>query len=319
MSSEESEYNPFAGTPSLDALTLDRKVLRLLWKSGIRSLIDLIVAGKDKLVSIGLPAVKADELLARARALIPPVLTRQELLEALESTGRITTGSKHLDELIGEVPTHVVTEFAGPPGSGKTQLCHQLSVNVQLPPERGGLGGRALFIDAEGTFRPERIMKMADSVGLNSEEVLKNILYARVANTQKLINLVSKLEQVCLEHSVKLVVIDTISSLFRAELPDSLERARRLGCLAKMLVLEAAKLGVAIVVTNQVYTLPSEGVAYEEPVGSVVLGHVFQRRVQLRRISEHPTLILAMLVVAPDEPVRQTLFAVTEEGVRDAS
>ena len=317
--SEEPEFNPFADLPSLEALTLDGKVLLILWRSGIRSPIDLLLIGREKLASLGLSASEVDALLSKAKAILPPILTQQELLEHLGSTERVTTGSKYLDELIGKVPTRAVTEFAGPPASGKTQLCHQMAVNAQLPPESGGLGGKVLFIDAEGTFRPERIASMATALSLEPKEALRNILYTRANSTHRLFDLVSKLEEICSQRSIKLLVIDTISSLFRAEFPDPLERARQLGALAKMLILEAARLDVAVVVTNQVYTLPSEGASHEEPVGSAVLGHIFQRRVQLRRISEYPTLILATLTIAPDRPVRQTLFAITDEGVRDGS
>ena len=69
----------------------------------------------------------------------------------------------------------VVGEF----GSGKTQLCHQLAVMVQLPEERGGLGAKAIYIDTENTFRPERIMQMARARGLDPDQALNNIFYAR--------------------------------------------------------------------------------------------------------------------------------------------
>jgi len=54
-----------------------------------------------------------------------------------------------------------MTELIGEFGTGKTQLCHTLCVTVQLPKDRGGLEAGALFIDTEGTFRPERIVQIA--------------------------------------------------------------------------------------------------------------------------------------------------------------
>ncbi|NPB02756.1 MAG: DNA repair and recombination protein RadA, partial [Methanopyri archaeon] len=60
------------------------------------------------------------------------IKTLEEWAEKKER--RITTCSKALDELLGGgVPTGELTEFAGPFGSGKSQLAFQLSVNVQLP------------------------------------------------------------------------------------------------------------------------------------------------------------------------------------------
>ena len=97
----------------------------------------------------------------------------------------ITTGSKNIDNLLGGrgIETKAVTEAFGAFGSGKSQLGFQLAVNVQLPLEKGGANGKAVFIDSEGTFRPERIKQIAESVGANPEKVLKNILVARAFNS----------------------------------------------------------------------------------------------------------------------------------------
>ncbi len=81
--------------------------------------------------------------------------------------------------------TQAVTEIFGEYGSGKTQLAHQLSVNVQLPPEEGGLDGEAIYIDTENTFRPRRIKSIARGVNLDGEETLKNIFVAKVINTDQ--------------------------------------------------------------------------------------------------------------------------------------
>src|SRR5580693_7196718 len=83
--------------------------------------------------------------------------TGQAISERRKILGRITTGSKELDELIGGgVETNAITEAYGKFSSGKSQIGFQLSVNTQLPKKDGGLEGNVLFIDTEGTFRPER-------------------------------------------------------------------------------------------------------------------------------------------------------------------
>ena len=64
--------------------------------------------------------------------------------------------------LSGGIETQALTEFAGEFGSGKSQLCHTLSVTANMPKERGGLGGNVIFIDTENTFRPERINQIAE-------------------------------------------------------------------------------------------------------------------------------------------------------------
>ncbi|MEM1909975.1 MAG: ATPase domain-containing protein, partial [Thermofilaceae archaeon] len=78
-------------------------------------------------------------------------VTAEELAALDQSTPRLTTGVKSIDELLGGgLRVGDVYEFAGEFGTGKTQLCHQLSVTVQLPRERGGLSGGAVYIDTEG-------------------------------------------------------------------------------------------------------------------------------------------------------------------------
>ena len=75
----------------------------------------------------------------------------------------ITTGSKNLDNLLGGrgIESKAITEVFGAFGSGKTQIALSLAVNVQLPKENGGANGKAVYIDTEGTFRPERVKQYA--------------------------------------------------------------------------------------------------------------------------------------------------------------
>ncbi len=119
------------------------------------------------------------------------------------------TGAKPLDELIGGVPSVGTLEFVGPSGCGKTQLCHQLAVMVQLPPSSGGLGAPALYVDTEGTFRPERIALIADYRGLDPDEALERIIYARAYRWEDIVEAVSACED------VGVVLVDSLSRPFR--------------------------------------------------------------------------------------------------------
>jgi DNA repair protein RadA len=84
------------------------------------------------------------------------------------SMAKITTGVPDIDRMLaGGVETGAITEFYGGFGSGKSQMTHQLSINVQLPVEFGGANSRAIFIDTEDSFRPERITQMVQ--GLDTE------------------------------------------------------------------------------------------------------------------------------------------------------
>lgn len=53
--------------------------------------------------------------------------------------------------------------------TGKSQLSHTVCVTCQLSDARGRPGGKALFIDTEGTFRPERLVEIARRFGLDPD------------------------------------------------------------------------------------------------------------------------------------------------------
>ena len=132
---------------------------------------------------------------------------------------RCTTGSKSLDGLLsGGIETQALTEFAGEFGSGKSQLCHTLSVTANMPKERGGLGGNVIFIDTENTFRPERINQIAESYGIaNPEKILSSIFVCKIYNSSHLEFVIKNLAKYLEEFRASLVIIDSIISLHRAE------------------------------------------------------------------------------------------------------
>ncbi len=75
----------------------------------------------------------------------------------------ISTGSKELDKLLGGgIETGSITEMFGEFRTGKTQLCHTLAVICQLPLDMGGGEGKCIYVDTEGTFRPERLVAVAE-------------------------------------------------------------------------------------------------------------------------------------------------------------
>lgn len=75
----------------------------------------------------------------------------------------LASGSKALDGLLGGqgIETGSITEIFGEFRTGKTQLCHTLCVTCQLSKKDGGGEGMAMYIDTEGTFRPERLVQIA--------------------------------------------------------------------------------------------------------------------------------------------------------------
>ena len=109
--------------------------------------------------------------------------------------------------------------FALCPRSGKTQFCHTLCVTSQLPVEQGGGGGRVIYVDTEGTFRPERVKEIAEEYGLDSNDVLDNVLFARVSTCDQQIEIVNRAAAVIVEDAApfRLMIVDSIMGLFRVE------------------------------------------------------------------------------------------------------
>ncbi len=265
---------------------------------------------------------QAKKIIAAARkaADIGAFLTADKVLERRKTVGWITTGSKQLDALLGGgIETRAVTEVFGEFGSGKSQLGHQLCVNVQLPPEQGGLKGRAIFIDTENTFRPERILGMATAAELDSEEVLRNILVARSYNTDQQLLIAEKAEELIEKEGVRLIIIDSLTSHFRAEFVGRGTLAERQQKLARhLLVLHriADLKDIAIFVTNQVQARPDLFFGDPtRPIGGHVLGHSATTRVYLRKSKGGRRI--ARVVDSPSLPEGESVFMITESGIRD--
>lgn len=237
-----------------------------------------------------------------------------------QAMSKITTGSKTLDELLGGgIETQAITEMYGPFGSGKSQIGFQLSVNVQLPEEKGGLNGNCLFIDTENTFRPNRIIQMAQSQGLDPDKILKNIFVARAYNTDHQMFLIDKATDMIEENNIKLIVVDSLTSHFRADFMGRGELAPRQQKLNKHLhALQrlADAHNIAVYVTNQVQANPA--ILFGDPtnpVGGHIVAHQTSYRVYLRKSSGEKRI--AKIMDSPDLPPGECVFRVLPEGVRD--
>jgi len=234
--------------------------------------------------------------------------------------GKITTGSKELDELLGGgVETLGITEVYGRYGSSKSQLAFQLSVNVQQPKEKGGLGGKVLFIDSEATFRPERIKQMAEAMGLNGDEILKNIFVARAINSDHQMLLAEKAEELVKKENIRLVIVDSLTSQFRADYVGRgalADRQQKLNRHIHVLQRLAEQNNLAIFVTNQVMDNPA--IMFGDPttpIGGHILGHAATVRIYVRRGKEDRRI--ARLVDSPHLPEGEAVFKVTAEGIKD--
>lgn len=210
-----------------------------------------------------------------------------EFKSVVDKRERFTTGLKKLDDVLGGGITEWdIYEFAGEFGSGKTQLAHQLCVTVQLPPSRDGLGASAIFIDTEGTFRPSRIEDIAERFQMDGKEVLNNIWIVRPATVDELEDIVIREVKDLFRENVRLVVIDSIIALYRAEFKGRgmlAARQQRINYLIDWLKRYAYKYGVSIVYTNQVLSQPVPwGTVQKTPTGGNIIAHAATHRFVMR-------------------------------------
>jgi len=148
----------------------------------------------------------------------------------------ITTGSKTLDTLLaGGIETGSITEVFGEFRTGKSQLCHTLAVTCQLPFDMGGGEGKCLYIDTEGTFRPVRLLAVANRYGLNGEEVLDNVAYARAYNSDHQLQLLNQAASMMTETRFSLLIVDSATSLYRTDFAGRGELSARQTHLAKFM------------------------------------------------------------------------------------
>ncbi len=314
---EKRKYDHLKDLPGIGPATAQK-----LRELGFHTIESLATATVRELEPAGIGEKKAMEIIRLARSSISLSFIRaDELLKMRQNISRLTTGSRELDELLGGgLETQTITELYGEYGSGKSQICHQLCVNVQLPPERGGLGGGALYIDTENTFRTERIVQMAEHLDFDPEEVIRNIIFAEAYTSDHQTFLVENADKVVKENNIRLIIVDSLTSHFRSEYLGRemlAERQQKLNKHMHKLIRLARAFNAVAVVTNQVMSKPDVffGDAVH-PVGGHIVAHTSHTRVFLRKSARGPVRI-ARLVSSPYLPEGEMVFKITEHGVED--
>ncbi len=293
-----------------------------LIQSGYKTLESMAVASPMELIeAAGLGQATAEKAIKAARdALEMGFESADKLAEKRKHVGKITTGSKEVDALLGGgIETQSITEVYGKFASGKSQWCFQTAVTVQLPVEKGGLGGNCLYIDSENSFRPERVIQVAKHFGLEPEKVLKKVFVARAYNSDHQMLLADKSNELIKDKKIKLIIVDSLMAQFRSEYVGRGTLANRQQKLNKHLrtLMKLAELNnIAVLVTNQVMQRPD--ILFGDPtapVGGEVVAHASKTRIYLRK-SKADTRV-AKLVDSPSLPDGEAIFRVTENGVED--
>ncbi|MFA5258711.1 MAG: DNA repair and recombination protein RadA [Candidatus Pacearchaeota archaeon] len=316
---EEKVETKLADLPGIGPAAVEK-----LEAAGVFDLMGIAVLGPKELSEMaGLGEAVARKVIQAARKLMDlGFQDGLEFAEKREEIFHITTGSKELDNLLGGrgVETKAITEAFGTYGSGKTQLGLSLAVNTQMPIEKGGAEGKAVYIDTEGTFRPERIRQIAEAKGANPESALKNILVARAFNSDHQILLIDKVGELIKNgEPIRLVVVDSLTAHFRAEFSGRgmlADRQQKLNRYLHNLMKMAEQYNLAVYVTNQVMANPA--MMFGDPttaIGGNIVGHASTFRMYLRRGKKGSRV--SKLIDSPNLPDNECVFFVTAKGVTD--
>ena len=310
----KTKYQTLEDLPGIGPATVAK-----LKEIGFKTVESLGTAAVAELVTAGIGEPMAEKVIEAARKSMAITFVRgDELVEIRKNVRRLTTGCSSMDRLLnGGIETQSLTEFYGEFGSGKSQMCHQLCVTVQLGEAQGGLNGSVLYIDTEATFRPERVMQIAPRFGVKPEDVLKGIVYAEAYTSNHQTVLLENADEVIKENDVRLIIVDSVMSHFRSEYLGREMLAPRQQQLNKhlhKLMRLSRAFNAAAVITNQVMASPdaffSKAVS---PVGGHILGHMSHSRIFLRK--GRGNVRIAKLTASPSLPEGEVPMRITERGM----
>ncbi|KAI1719415.1 rad51 domain-containing protein [Ditylenchus destructor] len=300
--------------------------IKKLREAGYYTIESVARAPKKELLNVrGLSDVKVDKISDETHRIIPMGFTTATDVHVIRADKiYLKTGSRELDRLLGGgIETGSITEIIGEFRTGKSQLCHQLAVICQMPVDMGGTEGRCLWIDTEGTFRPERLLQMAERFNMSGEEVLDNVAYARCYNTEHQQELLRRAGEMMSENRYGLVVVDSVMALFRTDYSGRGQLADRQMSLARFLrglLRLADEFGVAVVMTNQVVAQVDNMGGHQtdpkKPIGGHIIAHASTTRLFLRKGKGEARM--CKIYDSPCLPESECTFAITPRGIDDA-
>src|ERR671910_478384 len=325
--SEQSPINDLTNLEIQDIEGIGPTTTKKLREAGIFSVMDLAVAGVEDL-AVDINASKdsaasfimaAQKLLRESDVLDKEFITADTALKKRRSLLRCSTGSSMLDDLfLGGIETQAVTELYGEFGSGKSQICHTMCITAGQPIESGGLNSGVIYIDTEGTFRPERLEQISSSRNIDPVNALQNVAVCKVYNSAHLELIVKNLGKYIDDYKAKLVIVDSIISLHRAEFSGRgtlADRQQRLNSIMHKLLRISEIYNIAIIVTNQVQSTPDTFFGDPtKPTGGNVIGHASTYRIYLRKAGNDR---IAKIIDSPYHPYSDVRFTVNEKGIDD--
>jgi DNA repair protein RadA len=304
-----------------------------VYQLAVQNPFELALEYEDTSVSVE----TASTLIANARKILidNDVLTNEfstadEFLEKRNKLSRYATGSESFDSFLsGGFETQAITELAGEFGSGKSQICHTLCVAANQLRENNrhdnsnkhSSSGNIIFIDSESMFRADRVHQIAEQRGLDPFSILEKIFHCKVYSSAHLEAIIDELDKSIEQYNAKLVIIDSIISLHRAEFSGRgmlAERQQRLGKMLNKLRRYADIYNIAVVITNQVVSYPDgfSGFDYMKAAGGNIMGHGTTYRIFLRKSGKNR---VATMEDSPCHPYQRMKFSIADNGIQDAN
>lgn len=273
----------------------------------------------------GISETKVQKIKAIVKTMVPmDFKSAADALVDRKSLVSLSTGAVELDKLLeGGIETGSITEVFGEFRTGKTQLAHTLCVTCQMAVTEGGAEGKAIYIDTEGTFRPQRLQAIAERFGLDPNVALENVAYARAQNSEHQMELLTLAAAIMSQDRYALLVVDSATALYRTDYTgrgELSERQMQMGQFLRQLTRLAEEFGVAVFITNQVVANP-DGMSFAKdatkPIGGNIIAHASTTRLRLRKGRGENRI--CTVYDSPTLAENDAQFAVGASGICDAT
>ena len=294
------------------------KTLEKLQELGITSVEHLAEFTVEELVEAGIEYDRAVKILQQALQRVGGTrpATLRELRQRQFKTFK--TGVAEFDEKTPwkGVREAFIYEFAGEFGAGKSMLAHQLVAAAF----KEGFTAKAVYIDTEGTFSPTLVEAVARRFGVELERLEDSVVVYQPANVVQLEQIVKYHLPYHIQESCRLVVMDTITALYRAEFVGRehlAARQQRIHYLIDWLRRHARTFGLTSILTNQVMDVPEAFAAgVKRPAGGNVLAHAVNARFMMARPNKtKPDGYMWPLDVPGMAPDVRIEYRITEAGL----
>jgi DNA repair protein RadA len=325
MSEEEFPEEPLV---RLKSLKDSPDLIKVLKDKGYYSIESLAVEAPSFLFEMvgprpGFTIEKARQIVHEARDFLQiEILDAMQLYEIESKRKRYTTGSKKLDELLGGgIPEEELTEFTGEYESGKTEICMTTAILAATE------GVNSWVLDTEGGFSGRRLAGMVKARGFDPSKVLPHIYYGAVYGTEHLLFLLQHAHKPIKEKNIKILIIDSFVSPFRAEYPGRellYQRQPLINRCQRRLINYMRAYKLAVITTQQVMARPEAAPPYpvrpeilNPPIGGHTVSHAVSHRVYLEKPAQKTKKRLATLIASNYMPWATCEFQLTEAGVED--